>query len=634
MLRRVASFCLSIFGSLPATAAYALVGYTLQMAAIATHQWQFAVPGLALWAAGEFSLRMHPKVAALLRRAAFGFAVRLSVSLLLVSLIVGTNKVNEQLTTTVVFAILTLLLHCAQVLLMSSLNARRSVSVDARNIDAYLPTHTYRPRFLAQLPEVWRTVPAALLFGIPAMITDTIGAVVIFGLIAALWQLVVLGQIARCILDVRRVPRTGDRLALIQSALNELNPQVALYFSGDAPSTYQVNSWLSTMERLERQGIRGVVVLREKSVFNALAPTSIPVLCIPGAVDLMSLDFGSVRVALYPANVGKNIHFLRIPTMRSVFVGHGDSDKNASFNPYSKVYDEVWTAGQAGIDRYVRAEIGVHTEDVVAVGRPQVLDLLESSVAPTPIPTILYAPTWEGWNELQNYCSIPTVGRQLVEAVRSSATPVRLIYRPHPFTGRRSAEVMAAHNEIVDALAQLNAQVVTAPIVLPEFVADNAVSSLELLDQQSRRDAAYIAAFGERGHITSDSSAGLSIWSCMAAADFMVADISSVISDFIALDRPYAVTNCTGKSTSEFLEEFPSASGAQVLSPANPDLAQVLGVATGNQDDAFREARGALRRALLGDAPETSVETFSAAVRRLSRESQQRNERVAALGMV
>ena len=37
--------------------------------------------------------------------------------------------------------------------------------------------------------------------------------------------------------------------------------------------------------------------------------------------------------ALYPANAGKNIHLLRLPGIRHVFIGHGDSDKVASINP-------------------------------------------------------------------------------------------------------------------------------------------------------------------------------------------------------------------------------------------------------------------------------------------------------------
>ena len=67
--------------------------------------------------------------------------------------------------------------------------------------------------------------------------------------------------------------------------------------------------------------------------------------CIPDPVDFMTFTLPDVRVAMYTANVGKTIHMLREPGVQHVFIGHGDSDKTASFNPFSKVYSEIWVAG-------------------------------------------------------------------------------------------------------------------------------------------------------------------------------------------------------------------------------------------------------------------------------------------------
>ena len=62
---------------------------------------------------------------------------------------------------------------------------------------------------------------------------------------------------------------------------------------------------------------------------------------------------------------------LRRPETTSVFVGHGDSDKPDSSNPYARVYDEIWVAGAVGRTRYVDAGLGIRAEAVVEVGRPQ-----------------------------------------------------------------------------------------------------------------------------------------------------------------------------------------------------------------------------------------------------------------------
>ncbi|NEE54964.1 hypothetical protein G3M55_61585, partial [Streptomyces sp. SID8455] len=180
----------------------------------------------------------------------------------------------------------------------------------------------------------------------------------------------------------------------VDTWLREYQPTAVLYFSGSNESAYQGNMWLETMARVEG---RPLIIMRERGLVPQLSETSVPVLCIPAGTHLMNLDLSTVRVCLYPANVGKNIHILRVPTMKHVFIGHGDSDKLASVNPYSKVYDEVWTAGRAGRDRYALADVGIRDEDIVEVGRPQLEPILSwTGAVKNPIPTVLYAPTWEG----------------------------------------------------------------------------------------------------------------------------------------------------------------------------------------------------------------------------------------------
>ncbi|NUS11621.1 MAG: hypothetical protein HOY69_09515, partial [Streptomyces sp.] len=122
-----------------------------------------------------------------------------------------------------------------------------------------------------------------------------------------------------------KVPPNADKvLAAVDDWLREYKPETVLYFSGSKDSAYQVNMWLETMEQLDSKPL---VILRERVILANLAPTTAPVICVPGGVHLMNMDLTNVRVALYAANVGKNIHLLRVPTMKHVFIGHGDSDK-------------------------------------------------------------------------------------------------------------------------------------------------------------------------------------------------------------------------------------------------------------------------------------------------------------------
>ena len=212
--------------------------------------------------------------------------------------------------------------------------------------------------------------------------------------------------------------RRGVRAAVgreVQRGLGELRPEVVLYFAGNSAWRYQVEMWLEPLERLPR---RAVVVVRDHDLLMSLAPTSLPVISVPNGSALTSLELGDARVALYTANTGENIHLLRHRGPASVFIGHGDSDKAASTNPFTRVYDEIWVAGPAGRDRYAAAAVGVPADRIVEVGRPQLAAVPRpvTRAARTPV-TVLYAPTWEGWGDDPFHTSLPHVGAELVRAL-------------------------------------------------------------------------------------------------------------------------------------------------------------------------------------------------------------------------
>jgi len=347
--------------------------------------------------------------------------------------------------------------------------------------------------------------------------------------------------------------------------------------------------WFPTLERLDQ---RALVLLRDRAVFDTLAPTGLPVVCVPDAQDVMSLRLPTARVALFPANVANNIHVLRLPHVLSAFIGHGDSDKNASYNPYSRVYDEIWVAGPAGRARYHAARVGVRDDDIVEVGRPQLdeLALARSKTAATcDEPRLLYAPTWEGWDLSQDHASQPDIGLALVREALSR-DDIRVVYRPHPFTGRRSTAVRHADREVARLLRQASA----------------------------RR-----AAEGRPVHevVTPDQRP---LYDCFREADALVTDVSSVLSDFLATGRPYAVTNPRGVGAAEFLRQFPAARAGILLGPDGSGLTRLLAVVTGAADDDLAQVRGALRREVLGDPTTPAQARFQAAASRLVRRSEAR----------
>ncbi|MCI3269694.1 CDP-glycerol glycerophosphotransferase family protein [Streptomyces cylindrosporus] len=467
----------------------------------------------------------------------------------------------------------------------------------------------------------------------------------------------------------RLPPKPEKVLDTISAWLREYRPETVLYFSGSKDSAYQVNMWLETMEQLDS---RPLVILRERVILNNLAPTTVPVICVPGGVHLMNMDLSTVRVALYAANVGKNIHLLRVPTMKHVFIGHGDSDKLASVNPFSKVYDEVWTAGRAGRDRYAIADVGVRDEDIVEVGRPQLAPIRGWEGVPDGrIPTVLYAPTWEGWDGDPGNTSTVLAGENIVKKLVKADPPVRVLYKAHPFTGTVSKEAGAAHRRIValvekaaaeraadarftaDAAAQEQAKAELARIEarLAELSGtgrdrgDEAEAARDgLVDMKKHEEVArlraewndaYWRSFGSFEHRVI-SGAEPRLFDCFNVSDAMVSDISSVVSDFLASGKPYAVTDSAELGVEEFKRQNTAVRAATILSNSAAELGELLAAVRDPAADPLAKDRKELKQYLLGPDEPTSIQQFNTAVADLALKAETRNlgqeSRTAAAG--
>lgn len=367
---------------------------------------------------------------------------------------------------------------------------------------------------------------------------------------------------------------TGYTPALreVQDFLDDLRPEVVLHLSGPMGSAYQINTWLESLEALDR---RVLLVVRNAGLFETMRTTPLPTLQLASAGELLMLDFQSVRVALYPSNTGNNIHLLRLPHIMSAFVGHGDSDKSASANPFSRVYDELWVAGEGGADRYRRSGLGIHESQYRFVGRPQV-----HAITPAPrlgdedVPTVLYAPTWEGVNTAQEYSSVSAVGIRIVEALLAADPPVRVVYKPHPFTGQRDAKYRSIDARIA-----------------------------RLIDSAAARTGV--------GHRVVRGGP-IEEWFNRSSALFT--DISSVVSDFLASEKPYAVFNHTALDDATFRTEFPSTGAGAVVGRDGRGIEEMVEIITRRRPDERVDARAQLATYLLGPAEKRSLEGFSASI--------------------
>jgi len=424
-----------------------------------------------------------------------------------------------------------------------------------------------------------------------------------------------------------RLHRAGVRTRVaeqVQRALDLLRPQVLLYFGGDASWRYQVEMWLEPVERLGRPA---VVVVRDRDVLAALAPTSLPVVCVPNGSALTALELPDARVSLFVANTGDALHLLRRRDTRSAFIGHGDSDKGASANPLTRVYDEVWVAGPAGRQRWRDSGVALPDDRVVEVGRPQV----DVPSAPPAVPggalTVLYAPTWEGWGDDPFASSLAHTGPDLVRQLLARPG-VRVLYRPHPLSGSRDPAVRRGAAQV---LALLRGAGAVGPEQAPLPVAPDAAGGGDVLD--------LALASGEHPWSREEHARVLRAWTArwwdaapaahrllvppapgladsFAAADVLVTDVSSVATEWLRTGRPYAVVDGRGRPPQEFRDAYPSAAAAVVLGPGLDDLDALLEAGRGGPDPLAAARRGA-RAHLLGPAGDDPVAGLRAAVDRL-----------------
>lgn len=347
------------------------------------------------------------------------------------------------------------------------------------------------------------------------------------------------------------------------------DPRYLVHVSmGAEHSRYIVNQWLPALDATPANGLLAV---REASQLRPLRATRVPVVYVPSPRQLEQVTLPGVRVGFYLAFGEKNAHLLREPRLAHVMLLHGDSDKATSANAQVRGFDQIWVAGQAGIDRYRAAGIDLPEDRFVIIGRPQVEPLLNAPPPTGDRPILLYAPTFEGYYAETAHTSLDVMGPAMIRRLLAGFPQLRVWFKPHPSSGVVRPSMQAAIDEI-DALL----------------------------------------AGGD--HVVVDRDPNLTLTDCLAAADLLLSDISSVVSDYLATGRPVIVTNPAGLSPSEYAAAYPSQRGSYVVGPDLAGFDEAVTEALG--PDPLRPEREALVGYLLGTRHPQAA--FDAALARLA----------------
>lgn len=373
--------------------------------------------------------------------------------------------------------------------------------------------------------------------------------------------------------------RIASHRRRLHRALEAYAPTIGMAFAGRSGAPWQLRMWEPYLLRSGEPCI--VINLHPKYTSMILegADLSSPLITLGSreTADLDTVLVPSLRALFYVQNARRNAEFMAYDHLTHVWLNHGDSDKPANFNPRHADYDVLVVCGQAGIDRYARHGIEVDPAKFVILGRPQASGILPASARPVAPgrPAVLYAPTWHGLDPSVNFSSLEK-GPEIVRAL--IARDCTVIFRPHPLSYRWR-------------------------------VRRAVVREIRRILKRDREESGRRHVAGTRAE---------TVWSvadCANHADALISDVSSVVSDFLQSEKPYAMTSMRA-SVEDFRAEFSVARTAYVLLGDLSNLDEVLDDLLG--PDPLAQARGEAKRYVLGDfVGDESAEAFAGFVREL-----------------
>lgn len=346
--------------------------------------------------------------------------------------------------------------------------------------------------------------------------------------------------------------------ASYRKSVAKYGPKFLVYFSAPADSEYQILMWLPLFERV---GVPYLVIVRERYMYDIVAEaTTAPVVMCPTLASVDAVMESDTSAVFYVNNSMKNSQGVRFADKVHVQLLHGESDKPPSYNPVTAMFDQIYVAGQGGVDRYAQHGVDIPAAKFRIVGRPQVEKVAqaESDITKKTNPLVLYAPTWQGFYDDTSLTSLPYASAVVESLLGLGAT---VIFRPHPYSFKHAPSLRQI-TEVNQLLAKAN------------------------------------AAGGE--HLYGESATQLSLFDSFNAVDALVTDVSSVAADFLYSGKPFAVVD-VGEPDADPSAEYPMMRAGYLLRPRieSPThrLSQML------KSDPMVEVRKELRNYYLGDLP-------------------------------
>ncbi|WP_407306628.1 hypothetical protein [Acinetobacter sp.] len=236
-----------------------------------------------------------------------------------------------------------------------------------------------------------------------------------------------------------------DGVNLIVSNIRLFKKTVHLLHTGEGlthgPS--HLDLWV---EHFAKSGEDFAILIRNKALFDwAIQKYSyldIVYAKNPSDVENILNKLPFIKAIYYFSNTGNLIHTLRYNRYKHIFLGHGDSEKAGSAHKFFRVYDEIWVAGQAHIDRFKNTDFNTDHIKFVKIGRPNLKNTLvsEYTLSKNIRKRLVYLPTWEGVYEENNYSSAHLAPVMLSEIFNKLNYDIDI--KLHPVLGSRDKTLL------------------------------------------------------------------------------------------------------------------------------------------------------------------------------------------------
>ncbi len=332
---------------------------------------------------------------------------------------------------------------------------------------------------------------------------------------------------------------------------------VAVYFPDNITKAYQLTQWLPVLERHPSELSFGLVVRKLTIYLELKELTKLPIAYVPTFADVMELyRISPFKAVMYVNNGVGNFQSLTVAELAHIHVNHGESDKICMVSNQVKAYDRVFVAGQAAVLRHRAALSEFNEEVLVRVGRPQLDENPTPSIPESSRRTILYAPTWAGEDEANNYTSMEYMGPHIIDAILVQED-IRVIYKPHPrISDSDDPQIRKNHAYVLRAIKQASA-----------------------------KDSAA-------GHQVRDTGDILAIF---PRVDLLVSDVSSIALDFLYLRTEAPIILTDRRNNIEQLRiDSPLSAATPVLTKDNVTDAKKI-IAEILNADKFKQDRKVLR---------------------------------------